>query len=120
MQLARADLGIADHYEKLYEGDLERFREPIRAEFALTRDLVLRLKGCRRVLDSEPTLQRSIWLRNPYVDPIHLTQVELLRRWRAAGSPVDKPSSQDHESRVLFQGLVASVNGIAHGLQGTG
>ena len=63
-----------------------------------------------RLLDSEPTLQRSIRLRNPYVDPIHLTQVDLLRRWRESG----------REDRELFEALLASVNGIAQGLQGTG
>ncbi|HWJ05542.1 MAG TPA: phosphoenolpyruvate carboxylase [Steroidobacteraceae bacterium] len=119
MRLARADLGIAQHYEKLYVGDAERFVRPIREEYERTRELVLRLKGCHRLLDSEPTLQRSIWLRNPYVDPIHLMQVELLRRWRAAGSPGDKGLALEDPNRQLFQALVASVNGIAHGLQGT-
>ncbi|MGL6222189.1 MAG: phosphoenolpyruvate carboxylase, partial [Steroidobacteraceae bacterium] len=93
---------------------------PIREEYELTRRLVLQLKGCARLLDAEPTLQRSIWLRNPYVDPIHLMQVELLRRWRAAGSPHDKRRPDDDPERCLFTSLVASVNGIAHGLQGTG
>jgi len=47
---------------------------------------VLAVKGCARLLDSEPTLQRSIRLRNPYVDPIHLMQVDLLRRWRESAA----------------------------------
>jgi phosphoenolpyruvate carboxylase len=81
---------------------------------------VLQLKGCARLLDSEPTLQRSIWLRNPYVDPIHLLQIQLLRRWRNAGSPSDKGHAADDPDRHLLQALVASVNGIAQGLQGTG
>jgi phosphoenolpyruvate carboxylase len=68
------------------------------------------LKGCARLLDSDPTLQRSIRLRSPYVDPIHLTQVDLLRRWRET----------QREDRELFEALLASVNGIAQGLQGTG
>ncbi len=80
---------------------------------------MLRLKGCHRLLDSEPTLQRSIWLRNPYVDPIHLMQVELLRRWRGHGSPPDRSLPADDPDQHLFRALVASVNGIAHGLQGT-
>jgi phosphoenolpyruvate carboxylase len=121
MRLARADLGIAEYYERLYDGDATRFATAIRVEHDLATQAVLRLKGCSRLLDSEPTLQRSIWLRNPYVDPIHLVQVELLRRWRAAGSPVDKRLlPADDPNRLLFQALVASVNGIAHGLQGTG
>jgi phosphoenolpyruvate carboxylase len=120
MRLARADLDIAEHYERLYAGDWQHYSRPIRAEFDLTRELVLKLKGCRRLLDSEPTLQRSIWLRNPYVDPIHLIQVDLLRRWREADSPADKQLDPDDPLRRLFPALVASVNGIAHGLQGTG
>ena len=93
---------------------------PIREEYALTRQMVLQLKGCARLLDAEPTFQRSIWLRNPYVDPIHLMQVQMLRRWRAAGSPNDKRGPEDDPDRTLFGSLVASVNGIAQGLQGTG
>ena len=71
---------------------------------------MLAIKGCARLLDSEPTLQRSIRLRNPYVDPIHLTQVDLLRRWRVA----------DRQDREIFEALVASVNGISQGIQGSG
>jgi phosphoenolpyruvate carboxylase len=95
MRLARADLDIAQHYERLYPGDASRFVRPIREEYERTCELVLRLKGCHRLLDSEPMLQRAIWLRNPYVDPIHLMQVELLRRWREAGSPTDKGLAPD-------------------------
>lgn len=120
MQLARADMEIAHHYERLYPGDVDHYSRVIRAEHDLARDVVLQLKGCARLLDSEPTMQRSIWLRNPYVDPIHLTQIQLLRRWREAGSPSDKGRPADDTDRHLFAALVASVNGIAHGLQGTG
>jgi phosphoenolpyruvate carboxylase len=120
MRMARADMDIAWHYERLYPGDVERYSGTIREEYDLTRRLVLQLKGCARLLDSEPTLQRSIWLRNPYVDPIHLMQVQLLRRWRAAGCPQDKGRAGDDPLRRLFPALVASVNGIAQGLQGTG
>ena len=49
-------------------------------------------------------------LRNPYVDPMSLLQVDLLRRWRAA----------DRDDPELFEALLASVNGIAAGLQNTG
>ena len=86
--------------------------EAIRREYELTRAQVLSIKGCGGLLDSEPTLQRSIRLRNPYVDPIHLTQVDLLRRWRAAGRPA-------RGDRDLLDALVASVNGISQGLQGS-
>jgi phosphoenolpyruvate carboxylase len=82
----------------------------IRSEFQVSVERILAVKGCARLLDSEPTLQRSIRLRNPYVDPIHLMQVDLLRRWREAG----------RQDREAFDALVASVNGIALGLQGSG
>jgi phosphoenolpyruvate carboxylase len=55
-------------------------------------------------------LRQSIRLRNPYVDPISLLQVDLLARWRAAGRPED----------ALFHALVTTVNGIAAGVQNTG
>jgi phosphoenolpyruvate carboxylase len=108
--IARADLAIAAHYEGLARPEHVRFGSEIRREYELTCEWVLRIKGSARLLDSEPTLQRSIRLRNPYVDPIHLMQVDLLQRWRESG----------REDRELFEALVASVNGIAQGLQGSG
>ena len=54
--------------------------------------------------------KRQIQLRNPYVDPMNLMQVDLLRRWRA--------SARDNDD--LLQALLASVSGIAQGLQTTG
>ena len=110
MRLARTDLAIAAQYEALAPPVLHRYAATIRDEYQLAVDQVQAIKGCARLLDSEPTLQRSIRLRNPYVDPIHLTQVDLLRRWREA----------NREDRELFEALLASVNGIAQGLQGTG
>ncbi len=110
MTLARADMEIAGFYDQLAPAAFKRFPRLIREEFQLTRDHVLAIKGCARLLDSDPTLQRSIRLRNPYVDPIHLTQVNLLRRWRES----------EREDRELFEALLASVNGISQGLQGSG
>jgi len=71
---------------------------------------VLRLRGSARLLDSDPTLQRSINLRNPYIDPMHLMQVDLLKRWRATG----------REDQALFGALRVTIGGIAQGLQATG
>ena len=110
MVLATADLGIAARYARL-AGPLEPIYFPvIRAEFERTLSWVLRLKGSAAPLDEDPVLQRSIRLRNPYVDPMSLLQVELLGRWRAAGRPDDE----------LFGALLATVRGIAQGLQNTG
>jgi phosphoenolpyruvate carboxylase len=55
-------------------------------------------------------MQRSIQLRNPYVDPMNLMQVDLLRRWRDGA----------REDNELFAALLASIGGIAEGLQSTG
>ncbi|HKW42367.1 MAG TPA: phosphoenolpyruvate carboxylase, partial [Gemmatimonadales bacterium] len=89
MVLAKADIAIAARYAKL-AGPLEAMFFPaIRAEFERTVACVLRLKGTGALLDGDPVLQRSIRLRNPYVDPMSLLQVELLARWRGAGRPDD-------------------------------
>jgi phosphoenolpyruvate carboxylase len=79
-------------------------------EFELTRDTILAYSDHNSILEGDFTLQRAIMLRNPYVDPISLLQVDLLRRWRAT----------DREDAELFNALLATVNGIAGGLQNTG
>jgi phosphoenolpyruvate carboxylase len=110
MVLAKADLGVAKIYSEL-AGDLhDRFFPIIEKEFELTRDLILEYSEEETLLEGDFTLQRAIMLRNPYVDPMSLMQVDLLRRWRET----------NREDRQLFDTLLASVNGIAQGLQNTG
>jgi len=108
LALARADLGIAAAYDELVEQKYRRFITVLRAEYQLTRQQVLKLRGVEHLLDGEATVQRSIMLRNPYIDPMHLVQVDLLRRWRAAGS----------NDREMLAALVATVSGIGQALQG--
>jgi phosphoenolpyruvate carboxylase len=108
--LGRTDLEIASHYDALADGALLRQADVIRKEYALTVAHVLKLRGAARLLDSDPILQRSIKLRNPYIDPMHLMQVDLLQRWRKTG----------REDRALFGALRATISGIAQGLQATG
>jgi phosphoenolpyruvate carboxylase len=110
MVLAKADMAIAAHYARLAGGGGERIFAVIRSEYERTREWICRLKGIDEILEGEPTLQRVIRLRNPYVDPMSLVQVDLLRRWRAAGRP------QGELERALF----TTVRGIARGLQNTG
>ncbi len=110
MVLATADFVIAARYAGLAGKIGERYFPLIRAEFDRTVATVLALKHETALLDSEPALQRSILLRNPYVDPMSLLQIDLLERWRADGRP-------DNE---VFRALLASVRGIAQGLQSTG
>ena len=110
MVLAKADLGIARHYSEL-AGELHgRFFPIIEREFLLTRDLILEYSDEQSLLEADYTLQRAIMLRNPYVDPMSLMQIDLLKRWRESGC----------EDPQLFETLLASVNGIAQGLQNTG
>ncbi len=108
--LARADLDIAAYYEALDPAALGDYPARIRAEYQLACEQVLAIKDSAALLDSDTTMQRSIRLRNPYVDPMNLMQVDLLRRWRA-GARADND---------LFAALLASVGGIAEGLQSTG
>jgi phosphoenolpyruvate carboxylase len=108
--LAKADMSVAERYAGLAEATGERIFARIRAEFDRTAELILQLKGSDALLDGDPTLRRSIRLRNPYIDPMSLLQVDLLRRWRAT-------ERQDEE---LLRALLATVHGIAKGLQNTG
>ena len=86
MVLAKSDLG---HLRALFAPGRRRctpaYYPSIRAEFERTRDAVLAIKGETSCWRDDPRLRLSIRLRNPYVDPISLLQVDLLARWRAHG-----------------------------------
>jgi len=110
MVLSKGDLAIAEQFS-LLSGELHAVFFPIiRQELALTIQWLKRLNGQNELLDHDPRLALSIRLRNPYIDPISLLQLDLLQRWRA--------SSRDDES--LLRALVACVNGVAQGIQNTG
>ncbi len=110
MVLAKADLEIAGRYAGLAGEVGEELFPRIRREFELTRELVTDLRGREEVLADDRTLARSIRLRNPYVDPMSLLQVDLLRRWRDGGREDDE----------LLRALIESVMGIARGMRNTG
>jgi phosphoenolpyruvate carboxylase len=110
MVLAKSDLGIARLYSGL-AGELhDEFFPLIEKEYELTRDLILEYSDHETLLEGDSTLQRAIMLRNPYVDPMSLLQIDLLHRWR----------DSNYEDAQLFDTLLASVIGIAQGLQNTG
>lgn len=113
MSLAKGDLGIARQYARLVEPGLaDTFLGLIEREWELTRSLLEEtFEG--GLLWSNPTLQRSISLRNPYVDPINHVQVEVLARWRAMSE--DDPNRAGTESALL-----TTLLGIAAGLRNTG
>jgi phosphoenolpyruvate carboxylase len=113
ISLGTASLAVTRCYADLVsDADVRRsILERIESEFDLTQKYVLAAAGQSQLLERATVLRRSIALRNPYVDPIHCVQVELLRSWRAAGSHDDDPRLP-----ILLQ----TVNGIAAGLQTTG
>jgi phosphoenolpyruvate carboxylase len=108
MVLAKSDMTIAARYARtLAPGSTRPLWNRIKAEHSRTRRWVKRLTGEGRVLDHNAPLQRSISLRNPYVDPMSFLQVELLRRKREGCENCDRP-------------LLLSLNGIAAGMRNTG
>ncbi len=110
MAMAKSDMAIARRYAGLAGKLGDKYYPRILAEFQRTEQLICRLKGQDILLDRDPTLKRSILLRNPYVDPMSFTQVDLLAQWRAG----------DCADPAIEQALVACVHGIAQGLQNTG
>jgi len=110
MLLAKSDLAIFERYSRLAGAQHDDFYPGIAEEFERTVDALLRIRGRNQLLQDDYRLRLSIRLRNPYVDPISLLQVELLRRWRDAG----------REDGPLLDALVTTVNGIAAGIQNTG
>ena len=110
MVLAKADGRIAAHYEQaLVPADLGALGADLRRRLPATARAVLATAGRQGLLDDNPVLRRSIDVRNPYVDPINLVQVELLRRLRAAEG--------DERLRNAF---LMTVNGVAAGMRNTG
>ena len=111
MALAKSDLSIARLYAELVDDAALRHRMfgLIEQEFTRTREAVLRLTNQNELLEANPVLLRSIRLRNPYVDPMSLVQVELLRRKRGGDAA---PGIDD--------ALASTMHGISSGLRNTG
>jgi phosphoenolpyruvate carboxylase len=108
MVLAKSDMEIAAMYADLAPPDVKAAIWPrIEEEHTRTVKWILELFAADRLLDGYPTLQGSIDLRNPYVDPMSILQVSLLRRKRAGDTQFDRA-------------LLLSINGIAAGMRNTG
>jgi phosphoenolpyruvate carboxylase len=113
VSMRKADMLIAGVYASLAEpADRDAVFTRIREEFARTEAAICRLTGQRDLLDDAPWLQRSIRVRNPYIDPMNYIQVALLRRLRSGHAPA--------EADALRDAVLLSVNGIAAGLRNTG
>ncbi len=115
MVLAKVDLGVAASYANLARDvpRATRFWETIREEYERSVAGLLAVTGRARLLDGSPVVQRSIELRNPYVQPLSEVQVRLLARLRAL------PAGDPARERIL-RVVQLTVNGVAAGLQGTG
>ena len=111
--MAKADFGIARLYADLVSdaGIRERVFTMLKQEFDRTTHLILSITGQQELLEKNAVLSRSVRLRNPYVDPISLIQVDLLRRKR--GARLGRDTALDYA-------IGATMNGIAAGLHNTG
>jgi phosphoenolpyruvate carboxylase len=111
MVLAKSDMAIARRYATLVEdGSLaERLFNRIHSAWRATHDCLLAITGQARILENNPTLDASIRLRLPYVEPLNLLQVELLKRHRAG----------EQDVRVR-EGIQLSINAVATALRNSG
>jgi phosphoenolpyruvate carboxylase len=112
MVCAKTDLEIARAYARNLGGDLELLSR-LEREFEDTVDAVLRIRDSETLLRGNAVLQSAIALRNPYVDPLSLLQIALLRRKRESGG--------DAQAQVAVNAALATtLSGIAQGLRNTG
>jgi phosphoenolpyruvate carboxylase len=110
MVLAKSDSRIAALYdEALVAESLKPMGLELRQRLQKITDFTLQISQHQSLVEDNPVLKRSIQVRNPYVDPINLMQVELLRRLR-----------NDPESEALKKALAITINGIAAGMRNTG
>jgi phosphoenolpyruvate carboxylase len=116
MSLLKADMEIAALYSDLVPDRslAGRVFATIRAEYDRTHEAILAITGHPALMAGDPVIQRSVHLRNPYVDPLNYLQVEMLRRLRAL------PDADGAGAEPFREVLFLTINGIAAGLRNTG
>lgn len=126
MTLSKVDLQIGHHYvrELSQPEDQQRCEavfDQIASEYHLTRELVLKITGHKRLLDGDPELQRSVQLRNGTIVPLGFLQVSLLKRLRQHRANATSAVIRSRYSKgELLRGALLTINGIAAGMRNTG
>ena len=133
MTLAKVDLELAQHYVRSlgrpqHREAFEGIFSSIAREFRLTRELILKISGHTRLLDSDPALQLSVDLRNRTIIPLGFLQVALLRRLRdqsrqppmSEGMGSASLDGHTYSRSELLRGALLTINGIAAGMRNTG
>jgi len=115
MTMVKADMNIAHLYSGLVPDKKtgDKIFGMIKSEFALSREMILLITGQERLLDNDKGLQRSIQLRNPFMDPINYMQVNLLNHLRREGLT-------EGEQRELADAVLLTISCIAAGMRNTG
>ena len=113
MVCAKTDIEIARAYVKNLGGDIDLL-DKLSSEYERAVEALLLIRGHRRLLDDSPVLQSAIELRNPYVDPLSLLQISLLRRKRLGGS------AGKNADEKIDDALATTLSGVAQALRNTG
>jgi len=112
MALMKADLTTAREYSSLVEDKNigQRIYNNIKDEYTKTQAILLEITEEEQLLDHTPSIQESVYRRNPYVDPLNFFQVELIKQLR----------EQENPDPELMNQVLLTINGIAAGLRNTG
>ncbi len=121
MVMSKSDLEVAAQYATLVPDQVlaTSVMKRISLDHDRCRYWLEYITGTADLLADNPTLARSIRNRFPYLDPLNILQVELLRRYREMGRP-DGASSPGSEAELIERGILLTINGLATGLRNSG